>query len=331
MKYILIFFILIPTIVFSQTKSPKDFGFKHLQIDYNGDKVDILVKSKKGQENTPKPLFFFIQGSLPHPLIITENGGNYGVFPFDTENIELNYHLVIVGKPFTPVMMEKNKLKNLQFVDSTTNSFSKEYIKRNYLDYYVNRDIKVLDFLLKQKWVQKNKLVISTHSEGSTIGSKLCLLYPKVTHLIYSGGNPFGRYMSIILQDRFEEMTDSLVNTENTFNHWNDIVKEPNRIDNLKGDTFKGTYGFSIPPISYLRKLKIPVLVSYGTMDYCSPFNDYMRLEFIEKGLKNFSFKSYVGLEHNYFPKDKLGNVDFKEFNWNKVSDDWLKWLEKQK
>jgi hypothetical protein len=325
--FLYVFFI--PILLVSQSRTPKDFGFRHIVFNYKGDDVDILVKSKKGEIDIPKPLFFFIQGSLPHPLIITENGGNYGVFPFDTDSIEQKYHLVIVGKPFTPVIVDKNKLKNFQFIDSTTNRFSKEYIKRNHLDYYVDRDIKVLEFLLKRKWVKKNKLVVSTHSEGSTIGSKLCVLYPKVTHLIYSGGNPFGRYINIIRQNRFEELSDSTVNTEDAYNQWKNIVREPQQIDNSDGDTYKGTFGFSIPPINYLRKLKIPVLVSYGTMDYCSPFNDYMRLEFIQKGKSNFTFKPYIGLEHNYFPKDKMGVVNHNEFNWNKVSSDWLKWLDK--
>lgn len=319
----------LPIFLIAQNKTPKDFGFRHIVFGYKGDKVDILIKSKKGEEGIPKPLFFFIQGSLPHPLIITDNGGNYGVFPFDTDSIEQRYHLVIVGKPFTPVIVDKSKLKNFQFVDGNTNRFVKEYIKRNYLGYYVDRDIKVLEFLLKKKWVMKNKLVVSTHSEGSTIGAKLCVLYPKVTHLIYSGGNPFGRYINIILQNRFEELSDTSVNSETAYSQWKNIVKEPQQIDNNDGDTYKGTFGFSIPPINYLRKLKIPVLVSYGTMDYCSPFNDYMRLEFIQKGKRNFTFKPYIGLEHNYFPKDKLGVLNQNEFNWNKVSSDWLKWLDK--
>ena len=78
-----------------------------------------------------------------------------------------------------------------------------------------------------------------------------------------------------------------------------------------------------------MRKVKIPVLVSYGTMDYAGPFNDYMRLEFIKDGKTNFTFNSYIGLEHNFFPKDKMGKVNFDIFNWDRVSDDWLKWLDK--
>jgi len=327
-KYIYIL-ILIPNLLYSQSKSPIDFGFRHLQMNYKGDKVDILVKSKKGEENIPKPIFLFLQGSTSKPLIITENGENYRVFPFYTDSIVSKYHLVIIGRPYIPVIFEKDKLNGFEYVDTITKKYDKRYVERNILDYYVERNKKVLDYLLKQKWVDNSRLVVSSHSEGSTIGSKLCSVYPKITHFIYSGGNPFGRFSNIIQNIREREITDTTTNIEGTFNYWSKIVKEPNRMDNPEGDTYKCSFDYSIPPIKYLKKVKIPVLVSYGTMDYCSPFNDYMRLEFIKDGKTNFTFNSYIGLEHNFFPKDKTGKVNQDEYNWDKVSDDWLKWLDK--
>jgi len=325
------FFLLFPSIIYSQTKNPQDFGFRHIQLIYKGDNVDVLVKSKKGDENISKPLFLFIQGSLPKPLIITNKSENisYSVFPFNTDSIVKKYHLVIIGKPYTPLIVDKSDLIDFNYVDNSTNRFNKKYVERNLIDYYVGRDIKVLDYLLNQNWVKKNKLVVSSHSEGSTIGSKLCSIYPKITHFIYSGGNPFGRYNSIIQESRFNELTDTSYRTESLFDEWSKIVKEPNKMNNPNGDTYKGTYENSTPSINYLRKLKIPVLVSYGTMDYSSPFNDYMRLEFIKEGRNNFTFNSYIGLEHNFFPKDKMGTINQEIYNWDKVSNDWLKWLDK--
>jgi hypothetical protein len=37
---------------FAQKTKAQDFGFKYLQTIYKGDTVDILVKSKKGEEKT---------------------------------------------------------------------------------------------------------------------------------------------------------------------------------------------------------------------------------------------------------------------------------------
>ena len=56
MKTIIIISFFILTIhSFGQTKRAEDFGFRHFQIFYKGDTVDILIKSNKGEENIPKP------------------------------------------------------------------------------------------------------------------------------------------------------------------------------------------------------------------------------------------------------------------------------------
>ena len=66
-----IFALFLITQSFAQPKTPEDFGFRHLQTLYKGDVVDILIKSKKGEEQKKKPLLLFCQGSLPIPLLIT--------------------------------------------------------------------------------------------------------------------------------------------------------------------------------------------------------------------------------------------------------------------
>lgn len=66
--------------LFAQNKSPEDFGFRHIETKFNGDKVDILIKSRKGGEQKKKPIFLFCQGSLPQPLIKFDEQGLYGVF-----------------------------------------------------------------------------------------------------------------------------------------------------------------------------------------------------------------------------------------------------------
>lgn len=60
-KLIYIFSLLIVDSAFGQTKTAKDFGFRHLVYKYKTDNVDILIRSKKGEENIPKPLFFFVK------------------------------------------------------------------------------------------------------------------------------------------------------------------------------------------------------------------------------------------------------------------------------
>lgn len=327
---IAILFLLLTLKSFGQIKQSEEFGFRHLQTTYKGDTVDILVKSKKGDEFKKKPLFLFCQGSLPVPLIIKYNdNGKYGifnVFVFNTDSLCKDYHLAIIGKPYIPLIMDQSKLNNDLTYCDTFKHFPKKYIERNLLDYYVNRNISVIKFLQTKPWIISNKLVVAGHSEGSTVAAKMALLYPNITHLIYAGGNPLGRILSIIERQRCKE-TDSSKIAENEFIQWKRIVKERTKMEVTTGDTYKATYDFSIPPIQYLLKLKIPVLVCYGTKDESSPYNDYFRVETIRQQRNNFTFKAYIGTEHNFFPLKPTGETNYDIFNWDKVAEDWRKWL----
>ena len=90
-NFILIPLLLIGLISFGQNNQLENFGFRHLQLIYKGDTVDVLIKSKKGEEFKRKPLFLFCQGSLPILLIIKydENGkqGIYHVFVFNPDSL----------------------------------------------------------------------------------------------------------------------------------------------------------------------------------------------------------------------------------------------------
>lgn len=329
MKPILFYsFLIVWNTLFGQNKTPQDFGFRHIVFKYKTDNVDILIKSKTGEEDISKPIFFFCQGSLPLPLIKYHGNDSYGVFPFNPDSLSITYHLVIIGKPFIPLMADYNTLSpNFSFIDSS-GKFPKEYSDRNLLSYYVPRNIEIIKYLQKQKWVTTTQLVIAGHSEGSTIAAKMALQYKKITHLIYAGGNPLGRIMSIVGQSRaIETDSDSTRYGEDEIKYWEAVVKNKSSMDGSQGDTHKATFEFSQPPIKYLEKLKIPVLVSYGTKDWSAPFNDFMRVDFIRKGKNNFTFQSYVGTEHNFFPLTKDNKPDYDIFNWDKVAIDWLKWL----
>src|SRR5437763_1534599 len=88
----------------AQNKKPEDYGFRYLKTTYKNNPVDILILSKKGEEQKSKPLFLFIQGSQPQPLIKYDQTGIYMVFPFKTDSMLNEYHLAIIGKPYIPVI-----------------------------------------------------------------------------------------------------------------------------------------------------------------------------------------------------------------------------------
>lgn len=325
---LLITFLILTLSSFGADKTPKDYGFTHIVFDYKGDKVDVLVKSKKGEENKRKPLFFYCQGSMPQPLIKYDEKGVYGIFSFNPDSLAEKYHLVIVGKPYIPLICDTKDLGNNFCYFDSTGRFPKMYSDRNLLSYYVDRNIKIIEYLQKQTWVSDEKLVVAGHSEGSTIAAKMASIFPDITHLIYSGGNPMGRMLSMIQEGRAKETySDSIRSGEDEIKYWQQVVDDKTNMDSSQGDTNKASYEFSYPPIEYLEELNIPILISYGTKDWSAPFNDLLRVDVIRKGKKNFQFNPYIGTEHNYFPLTKDNKPDYNIFNWDNVANDWLQWL----
>lgn len=305
-------------------KIPEDFGYRHLKFKFQNDPVDVIVISKKGEERLPKPLFLFCQGSLPQPVVKYDETGLYGTLPFEEAPFLDRYHIIIISKPFIPVIADVNKLgRDYMFFKDFENQIPpKGYIERNYLDYYVFRNNFIVKQLFKERWVRTSQLLVGGHSEGSTIAAKMASVNRKVTQLIYSGGNPFGRIMSILEQSRAEGKEAE------TLDYWKTVVAHANDASATKGDSYKATYSFSLPQKENLLDLKIPVLVTYGSKDWSAAYNDLFRMEAIRENKANITFIDYENLEHNFFPVDENRQPDFDQYNWDKVAADWFSWLE---
>lgn len=321
-------FLVSKTFAYSQ-KIPEDFGYRHLKFKYLNDPVDVIIISKPGEEKVAKPLFLFCQGSLPQPVVKYDETGLYGTLPFDETPFLEEYHIAIIAKPFVPVIANVNKLgKDYTYSKDADNGLPpKGYLERNYLDYYVFRNNSILRQLFKERWIRTSKLLVTGHSEGSTIAAKMAFINKKVTHLIYSGGNPYGRIMNILSQSRSFD-NDTSNEGSITIEHWKRIVEHPNETSTTSGDSNKTTYSFSLPQKDNLMSLKIPVLVTYGTKDWSASFNDLFQIEAIRERKQNLFFKGYLNLEHNYFPLDKDGTVNQEVYNWDRIASDWLDWLE---
>lgn len=323
----LLLLLLVPAMALAQPKTAADFGFRHLTMSFGDDTVDILVKSKDGDTETPKPLLLFCQGSLPQPLIKYDEQGAFDVFPFDPAIFADAYHVVIIGKPAVPVISEVKFLGPEFTYRNAEGNTPKDYSDRNTLDYYADRNIAVLKYLRRQPWASRKGLVVAGHSEGSTIAAEIARRYGEVERLIYSGGNPMGRVTSVIAQLRRSE-TASVPMAEGEFDFWKTVVADPENTDTAFGDSNRTYSGFSKPPIENLRKLRISILVSYGTQDVACPFNDYFRIECLSEKRTNVSFFPLVDTEHNYFGLKPDGQPDFSRFHWDDVARRWRQWLD---
>lgn len=318
-KIILLMLLISKNYAFCQ-KTPESFGYRQMSFKFQDDKVDLIVISKQGEEKVAKPLFFFCQGSLPRPVVIYDEKGLYGTLPFNESAFLDHFHIVIISKPNIPIIANAATLgRNFMFLKDSENGIPpKGYTDRNYLDYYVFRNNFILKQLMKERWVDKSELIVAGHSEGSSIAAKMASLYPKITKLIYSGGNPFGRIANILEQAK---------NAPETLNYWKKVVENANVINYNGGDTYKATYSFSMPQRENLLKLSIPILVTYGSEDTAAGYNDLFQIEVIRDQKKNVDFISYFGLEHNFFAVNEKNEPIYEMENWDKVANDWLVWL----
>ncbi len=331
-RYLLLFLWLLagPRPAPAQPKTPADFGYRHLQMRYKGDTVDILVLSQKGEEMKRKPVFLFVQGSLPSPLIKYDVKGPYGVFPFATKEFLPDYHLVIISKPGVPLVADVRTLTpRYEYNDPKTGRVPAAYCQRNYLEYYVARDAAVLRYLARQPWVDSHNISAMGHSEGTFVVARLARRPGVLKRVIYLSGSPLGRILTIVAGIR--AAGDSAI-AENELRHWSQTVAAPHAYDCTNpGDSNLTTASFSEvqSPLQDFLHTKIPVFIGYGTRDDAALTNDYLRLELARAGKTNFTFRAYPGLEHNFFGFTR-GEVDQEKWNWDRVARDFFAWMKTQ-
>ncbi|MFK7820120.1 MAG: alpha/beta hydrolase family protein [Planctomycetaceae bacterium] len=292
----------------------------------------MLVKSKEGEADRRKPILILIRGSMAKPLVKTNGqGGHYPPFPFDARIFLDQYHLVCIGKPGLPLLAAKTDLNRRgEFVDPVTGRLPNKYVKNNYLPYYVARNSKVVEFLLAQDWVDSEKIVVAGHSQGSDIAANMADKVPGITHLIYSSGSPYhSTILDMVQKQRRLDRGKAGARTEKHFEFWESVVRSPFAAAQQHGwDTNNTIFSFSQSQNEILKRVRIPVLVTYGTEDTVAPFNDMFRIETIRDRTKDITFKAYHGTEHNYFGVTDEGELDFDKFGWDNVGRDWLTWLE---
>jgi Acetyl xylan esterase (AXE1) len=330
---LVVIFSLLSLCLFAQNKTPEQFGFRLLKTFYKGDSIDILILSQKGDEQKTKPLILFCQGSLPIPLIKTIHNNLYPVFPFQTDGLLKEHHIAIIGSPYIPLIVPADELgEKFTYIEKKTNKAPLDFFKRNYLDYYVNRNIAVISHLQSFTYISREKLVVAGHLQGYTIAAKMASISPKITHLIITSGNPFGQITSMLAEFRkAEKMGDSTNYGEELIDYWQSVVNNNENEDAIYGDTYKSIYDFSTPVIHYLEKLKIPIFICYGTKDLSTPYNDYLRIELLRQRKENFTFKTYLGREHDFWSLKENGEINYNDSGWDKVANDWRSWLLKNR
>ncbi len=234
--------------------------------------------------------------------------------------------------PETPLMANMSQLnKNYAYIADSTNenSFKKEYLQVDYLENYVERADKVISFLRKQAWVDKDKFVVMAHSQGTHVASELAVKNKNVTHLGLFGANVFGRIDQMIREERRRAETGKISweTAQKNMEYWYQLWAEAN--DPKAKETRPDLYSwksFSKPTFEDLLKLDIPIYLTYGTRDITSDLCGLLPLIFISHGKNNLTLKRQIGLDHNFFEVDNDGIPDYSKPHWRQVVNEFIDW-----
>lgn len=304
-------------------------------IHFQLDDIDFVVADTLLADK--KPIMLFCQGSQPIPLFIKFDdkvtffqGG--GVANFDMKSIRQSYHVVVISMPKTPLIVEKDKLnRNFSYYENKSNPDepTKAFMEADYLENYVNRGIRVLNFLKGQSWVENSKLIVAGHSQGSKIASKIASQNKDVTHLGLFGANPFGRIDEFVRRARKDaEMGKiSWEEADRQMNEQYDFFRQVNKQGSLENQPeLKAWKTFSILQIHDWLTIDKPIYLVYGTADITAELCDIIPLYFIQEGKGNLTLKRYLNLEHNFFDVKENGRPDYEKANWKEVMNEFVEW-----
>ncbi|RZJ48918.1 MAG: hypothetical protein EOO19_06810 [Chryseobacterium sp.] len=307
------------------------------EISDKNEKIDFIIFDTELTQK--KPVFLWCQGSLPYPIYVNSKdegiwliGG--GISNFDVTEIVKNYHLVIISMPETPLVANEKDINESYWYFGNSkdkNIPTIDFQKADYLENYVNRGLKVLKFLKKQKWVDNSKLIVAGHSQGSKVATKIAIANKNVSKLGPFSANPFGRIDQNIRNYRKE--------AEQKMISWEDANKGIEE----EYQTFRNAYNpeilkqkpdllawksFSVPLIDDWLNFNKPLYLAYGTHDIASDLNDIIPLYFIRENKNNLNLKRYLNLEHNFFEMED-GKPNHDKSHWEEVMNDFVAWTVK--
>lgn len=302
-------------------------GFQKIDVVFKKDTITLLTTIH--DEKKPKPTILFLQGSLPLPIIFKDSlGASATILPFSIENYLAKFNFILIPRYGIPLIGSYEKDTNGYLDTNGKPPFG--YTKNNNLKYRTFQAKTVIDYLYKQKWVQKDSIFVIGHSEGYRVAAKLSENNKKIAKVVCMSANPFNRIAEYIMKSRIETLStvsDSLIQKEID----SDVEAFKNISDNIeeyRGDVelYNRMSYNSVLSYESLLKFSHPILVTYGTEDFGSLHNDLLPFLLRKKKL---TLIVYPDLNHNYSKKefDKQGNSLEDSNHWDAVFKDIQNWL----
>ena len=313
-------------------KGPENAGFSAFALPSSVDSIRLIVADTSAALRKRKPVFLFIQGSLPTPLLLHNGEVAYSPFPFDIKPYQNDYHFVVVSKPGLPVLSHLSVLNQQYcYLDPVTKRPPKTYLEQNYLDAYVQQHQQVVDWLRQQKWVDASKIVVCGGSQGARVAAHLAAAEPAITHLIYYSGNPNGRMDEEVRKIQRDEMLgkttpeEAVEKLESLQAYWKWAFENAQSTEAEQGDSPKTSTSFSISSRACLTSLNIPILVAYGTADLTAAPCATLPIDFFRLNKTNLTLKAYPKYDHHFF-KQSLDNKE-PEYKLDEAFQEWMLWI----
>lgn len=287
-----------------QTKQRTVGAYTVFTIPFEGDSITFAVVGDPTELTQRKPVLVFRQGSLPIPLFTinpTSRKPTLTELPPAFYEHQDEYHVVMIAKPGVQLVVEDAYLDTLfsNMDHPEPHMYTAEYYAHNYLDYYVHQTNAVLDFVLKQSWSDKARVVLVGGSEGYHVSIKTAVMNPAVTHLIAFSGLLDGRIQGQIRQARAQGLTGEVTPEESQGmveafqRQWEAVCQDSLNTTSTYGDPNRTIFSFSHGQnVTYLLSLNIPIYIAYGTADVAATANDVLPLEFARHGKTNLTLKA---------------------------------------
>ena len=315
--------------------------YQTFELKEGNDTIRFFIIAKPGEAKQKKPLILYRQGSLPIPPFTRYTEGvSISALPANFYTYLKDYHMVVIAKPGVPLVMDSATVD--RFFDQVMNrTFApKKYLINNNLDYYVRTSSKVIDFLTRQAWVDKHKIVVIGGSEGYNVAAKLAVVNRSITHLICYSSHPYGRFDYLVKEQRHKALTGEItdekaqVQIDSLYSLWKAICQDPKATNKLYYDTYYAWSSFSEPPINSLVQLQIPIFVAYGTRDDDWDIveeNDLLAIRFLQLGKTNLTLRPYLHCNHSLveIKKNATGDVIGSVDHNSEFVTDYMNWLKK--
>lgn len=289
--------------------------------------------------NSKKPLIVYLEGSGNFPLYWLNPNGRYSTSTtINFKELSNDFHIILISKPNTPFA------DSIRIAPSGRKYYpeNKEFRQKYSLDWRADSANSVINHILSQNnlEVDKTKIIVWGHSEGSQVAPAVAVRNESVTHVVSMMSNSLNQFYDFIINQRLLAVKGELTNEkaqkniDSLYTEYEKIFDDPKAVDKeWFGETYYKWSSFALnPPLENMLKLDIPILyIAGGADDNQNIINmDYAKLEFLRKGKTNLTYKVYPNYDH-YFMETKTDSSGKKEWidHLYEVNDFVLNWIDK--